>query len=57
MKRFLFPPFLGQDLEEFRIIASDILAIALMLSVLATMATASEEKSGITGEQALQKLM
>jgi len=57
MKRFLFPPFLGQDLEEFRIKTSDILAIALMLSVLATMATASEEKSGITGEQALQKLM
>lgn len=28
-----------------------------MLSVLATMVTASEEKNGITGEQALQKLL
>ena len=36
---------------------SSFLAIALLLSVLTTIACASEEKSGITGEQALQNLM
>jgi carbonic anhydrase len=44
-------------LEEFNIKTSSFLAIALMLSVLTTIAWASEEKSGITGEQALQKLI
>jgi len=36
---------------------SSFLAIALLLSVLTAIACASEEKSGITGEQALQNLM
>jgi carbonic anhydrase len=36
---------------------SSFLAIALLLSVLTTTALSSEEKSGITGEQALQMLM
>ena len=57
MKKFIFQSFVGQDLEEFSLKTSSFLAIALMLSVLAIMASASEEKSGITGEQALQKLM
>ena len=57
MKRFLFLSFVGQDLEEFGIKTSIFFAIALMLSVLTAIALASEENSGITGEQALQKLM
>jgi len=44
-------------LEEFSIKISSFLAIALLLSVLTAIACASEEKSGITGEQALQNLM
>lgn len=44
-------------MEEFSINTSSFLAIALMLSVLATIVSASEEKSGITGEQSLQKLL
>jgi carbonic anhydrase len=57
MKRFLFQSFIEQDLEEFSIKTSSFLAIALMLSVLTTIAWASEEKSEITGEQSLQMLM
>lgn len=44
-------------MEEFSIKTSSFLAIALMLSVLTTIAWASEEKSEITGEQSLQMLM
>jgi carbonic anhydrase len=44
-------------LEEFSIKTSSFLAVALLLSVLTAIACASEDKSGITGEQALQNLM
>ena len=57
MKRFIFQSFVGQYLEEFSLKTSSFLAIALMLSVLTIITWASEEKSGITGEQALQELI
>jgi len=45
----------GEQKEEFSIKISSLLTIALLLSALAV--SASEEKSGISGEQALQMLM
>ncbi len=44
-------------MEEFSIKIFRFLVIALLLSVLAVFATAAEEKSSVSGEQALQKLM
>jgi carbonic anhydrase len=47
----------GKQKEGFSIKISRFLAIALLLSALAVFATASEETSDISAEQALQKLM
>jgi carbonic anhydrase len=47
----------GKQMEEFSIKIIRFFVIALLLSVLAVFATAAEEKSSVSGEQALQKLM